>query len=237
MATPSESRQFADLYPMRRRDAKVDFSAWDFMSGRANDAAWTKICEENVSRVFREIPTARQLLGAIHAQGCDVTLERHFACQTCPTTNDRKLAAGGYDEKLNQVFVCANVSGDRVGEILIKGLIEMFDRCARKVDFANVNHLACIEVRKANLASCRIANYYGRSGAHFALGNSHRHCVKLAAKESLTKTKFVDADVADEAVERVFERCYADLEPVGRRLGDFNDCKLAHEERYLFGYN
>jgi inner membrane protease ATP23 len=46
----------------------------------------------------------------------------------------------------------------------------------------------------------------------------------------------VDKAVAAEAVKRVFPKCYADLEPIGRRVMNADDMRCADSEKYLFGY-
>ena len=108
-------------------------------------------------------------------------------------------------------------------------------RC-RKVDFQNIDHLACMEVRKANLANCNYLVYLSRVDADFAVKKQHRVCVENTAVEFLTKTKFVDKKLAREAVQRVFNKCYADLEPIGRRVRNRDDMIRAEKEKYIFGY-
>jgi inner membrane protease ATP23 len=115
--------------------------------------------------------------------------------------------------------------------------MHMFDRCVAKVDFKNADHLACMEVRKANLASCNFMNYLSRVDANLAVKKEHRECVKKVALENLIQAKFVDREVAKDAVDRVFSKCYGDLEPIGRRLVNQKDFVRMRDERYLFGYN
>ena len=65
---------------------------------------------------------------------------------------------GGYDEAANQVFVCAN-NARREGEVhkfLVGHLLHLFDRCVSKVDHKNLDHIACTEIRKANLTDCNL---------------------------------------------------------------------------------
>lgn len=134
--------------------------------------------------------------------------------------------------------MCANNSTTPglVHGVLVKQLIHAFDRCSAKIDFRNVDHLACMEVRKANLTDCEYVTYLWRKDAYFALKRMHAHCVKRTAVEAMMKSKFVEEQVAEEAVERVFKRCYNDLEPYGRRSRNRTDLEMAHAERYLFGY-
>ena len=37
-------------------------------------------------------------------------------------------------------------------------------------------------------------------------------------------------------VDHVFDRCYNDLEPFGRRILNFEDCERAYKDRKKFGF-
>ena len=139
---------------------------------------------------------------------------------------------------LKQVFICANnaTKPGIVHGVLLRNLLHMFDKCTQNVDFQNLEHLACMEVRKANLANCNYALYLTRKDANFAVKKQHRICVENTAVESLVKSKFVDKDTAREAVQKVFSKCYQDLEPIGRRVRHKEDMIKAEKENYMFGY-
>jgi len=51
------------------------------------------------------------------------------------------------------------------------------------------------------------------------------------------KTRFMDPELAKYSVDKVFTRCYADLEPIGRRAKNKADLIRAYEEKFLFGYH
>ena len=115
-------------------------------------------------------------------------------------------------------------------------MMDLFDKCSAKVDSSNVNHLACTEIRKANLADCNYARYLNRKDADFLIKNQHQNCVKSVALENLIRTKFIPEKEAKEAIDKVFTKCYNDLEPFGRRAVNKNDMDQAFHERYLYGY-
>lgn len=47
----------------------------------------------------------------------------------------------------------------------------------------------------------------------------------------------VSAEVASAAIERVFTKCYNDLEPMGRRIRrNSDDMPKAYAESFLYGY-
>ena len=96
-----------------------------------------------------------------------------------------------------QVFVCCN-NATSVGGVhgaLVRNLIQMFDNCVNKYDFNDVRHLACSEVRKANLANCQFLTNLTRPNASFGVFEQHRNCVRSVAVEALVKTKFVKEEV------------------------------------------
>ena len=212
------------------------FSTFETLTGQGKSFSLREICQKNVISCL-DMPLIKLMVSALEASGCKIDPTRHFACDICKPGRDIQNF-GGYDEELNQVFFCADnaTSSGLVHGVLLRNLIHMFDVCTKKVDFQNVDHLACMEVRKANLANCNYALYLARTDAHFAVKKQHQICVENTAVDFLVKTKFVDQKLAEEAVKRVFPKCYTDLEPIGRRSKHIYDMKQAEREKYLFGY-
>ena len=235
-SSPSNDPRFFDLYPARRGD-EVSFTTWQWMWGENKSAANINVCESNVIYNLEKMPMVKTLVGALEGIGCPIELERHISCEICTPGTDVQHP-GGYDEVNNQVFICANTckNSGYVHGALVRGLLQMFDRCATNVNFKNVDHLACMEIRKANLAGCNFMSYMSRVDANLSVKQEHSNCVKKVAVENMIKARFVDKDVAIEAVDRVFNKCYSDLEPVGRRIGKWSGMYLMKDERYLFGY-
>lgn len=63
-------------------------------------------------------------------------------------------------------------------------------------------------------------------------------CVKSKALMSVLAVRNVTRDEAIEAVERVFPKCYADLEPIGRRIRrNSKDMHKAYMEGPMYGYD
>ena len=135
---------------------------------------------------------------------------------------------------LFQAVICANNNRGNFCGTLMRQMISMFDQCAFK-NQNTIEHLACTEVRKANLAACNpAANLFTfhalpRAGAH-------KECVRNVATHSLYVQKFAQPEEAIEAVDKVIDKCYLDLEPIGRRANSSQDMIRAYQERYLFGY-
>lgn len=55
-----------------------------------------------------------------------------------------------------QIVVCQNVARSQgmVQAVLTHEMIHMFDYCRHEMDFKNLEHLACTEIRAANLTHC-----------------------------------------------------------------------------------
>lgn len=93
-----------------------------------------------------------------------IDLRRHISCEICDES-----VTGGYDPEMNQIVVCQNTSKNRgfVQGVLTHEMIHMFDYCTNKLDFKNVEHLACTEIRAANLAHCSFLGAYAQTDADF----------------------------------------------------------------------
>ncbi|XP_023329471.1 mitochondrial inner membrane protease ATP23 homolog [Eurytemora carolleeae] len=237
VSTVSDRMPFSDLYP-ERRGGVINPSVLQRATGAGHPASLRVACERNVIENIEKMPMVRHFLSALKASGCPFDLASQVSCEMCQKGSGLEHA-GGYDEKLNQIFICQNntTTPGQVHAALVRNLFYVFDRCVNKYDFNNPEHLACTEVRKANLANCGWLVFMQRDGASLGVKNQHANCVKITAIESLEKTRFMSRELAEKSVENVFDRCYKDLEPIGRRSKDKKDIIRAFEEKFLFGYH
>jgi len=192
-------------------------------------------CERNVWEVVKKSHLVRILLDALKASGCEVDLRRHISCEVCHAS-----VTGGYDPFLNQVVVCQNTARYKgfIQGVLTHELIHMFDFCRNKMDLKDPRHLACTEIRAANLAHCSFLSAwaYG-SVSPLNIKAQHQECVKQRATDSVVAVRDIPKEEARAIVDEVFDKCYGDLEPIGRRiLGGEEDIEKAYEERVIFGY-
>ena len=115
----------------------------------------------------------------------------------------------------------------------------MYDLCRAKLDWNNAEHVACTEIRAANLFHCSVASgVYAGSVNPFNLKKAHADCVKQKAVASViaTRPQLTKAE-AWAVTEKVFDKCYNDLEPIGRRMrSGSTDGYRAYRERFLYGY-
>ncbi|KAJ6632684.1 Mitochondrial inner membrane protease ATP23 like [Pseudolycoriella hygida] len=225
-----------DLYPERRGGTYTPswFSTIWGLAGREKEDKMK--CERNVLTCVRESPMVKLMMGALKSSGCPIDLRRHISCEVCDVS-----VSGGYDPELNQVVVCQNIARDKgmVQGVLTHEMIHMFDYCNNNLDFKNIEHLACTEIRAANLAHCSFLSACVQGDASILkIKKSHQDCVKTKALYSVLAVRKVTPDEAAEAIERVFPRCYADLEPIGRRIRrNSTDMHRAYLEGPMYGYN
>ncbi|XP_017762754.1 PREDICTED: mitochondrial inner membrane protease ATP23 homolog [Eufriesea mexicana] len=193
-------------------------------------------CEMNVAKCVKESPIVKLMLNALKSSGCEFDIARHISCDLCEET-----VSGGYDAELNQVIICYNMCTNQnyVLSTLTHELIHMFDYCRNKLDYNNLDHLACTEIRAANQCHCSfLGAMYRGTASPFHIKQAHRDCVTDKAIRSVLAVKEVSKDDATAAVMRVFDRCYNDLEPIGRRIRrKSNDMRKAYFEGSYYGYS
>ena len=87
-----------------------------------------------------------------------------------------------YDLKHNQVVLYSDKcsSQDKVTSVLAHELVHMYDHCVARLDWDNILHLACSEVRAYSLAHCTgpIAAALQDGGSWTAVSRQHGECVR-----------------------------------------------------------
>ncbi|CAG0890325.1 unnamed protein product [Darwinula stevensoni] len=224
-----------DLYP-ERKGGKRKVGWWDLLWwGDDKGEIDRQKCERRVAYVIEKSPLIKLMMDALKSSGCEVDIRRHIVCEGC-----EKTVTGGYDPTLNQIVVCQNMcrQDSVVQGVLFHEMIHMFDYCRNKLDFKNLQHLACTEIRAANLAHCSFMSALVEGNVSpFSIANQHAKCVKDKAIMSVLAVRKVSLEEARNAVESVFPQCYADLEPIGRRLRrNSQDMNIAYMERHYYGY-
>lgn len=223
-----------DLYPQRRKPKTSGLS--NLMQGKGRENIDQIKCEHNVYKCVKRSPLVKLMMGALRRSGCALDIRRHIACEECSPT-----VSGGYDPGLNQIVVCQNVATSEglVQGVLTHEMIHMFDYCNNDLDFKNIDHLACTEIRAANLTHCSFVSALMQGDISlFDIKESHQLCVKNKALQSILAVRQVSKLDAIEAVDRVFPKCYSDLEPIGRRLRrGSEDMHKAYAEGIYYGYD
>lgn len=224
-----------DLYPERRGEKYKPSWRNVLFGGEGKEDIEKMKCERNVYSCVKNSPMVKLMMGALKSSGCAIDIRRHIACEYCDMS-----VSGGYDPVTNQIVICQNTvkSEGIVQGILTHEMIHMFDYCNNKLDFKNIDHLACTEIRAANLTHCSFLSATVQGDASmFRIKQAHEHCVKTKALYSVLAVRKVTKEEAIDAVERVFPKCYADLEPIGRRVRrNSADMEKAYFEGTLYGY-
>jgi inner membrane protease ATP23 len=224
------------LYPERRGEGYDPGLAGIGILGHRGPKLEKLKCEQNIMTCVEKSPLVKLMLSALKSAGCEIDYRRHFSCEMCGPE-----VTGGYDPALNQVVICYNratYSGIVQG-VVAHELLHMFDFCRSNLDFNNLEHIACTEIRAANLMHCSfLSSLFQGSSSPFHIRQSHRDCVKAKAMASIVAVRpQMEREKAWKIVDKVFDKCYNDLEPVGRRLRRTSDeMEYAYRERFHYGY-
>ncbi|XP_062990875.1 mitochondrial inner membrane protease ATP23 homolog isoform X2 [Elgaria multicarinata webbii] len=85
------------------------------------------------------------------------------------------------------------------------------------------------QIRAANLSGdCSLLNEMSRF--KFGLKQHHQTCVRDRAVRSILAVRKVNKEMAEKAVDEVFESCFNDHEPFGRVPHNISDAKYAYRE-------
>ncbi|EKX39502.1 hypothetical protein GUITHDRAFT_154436 [Guillardia theta CCMP2712] len=166
-------------------------------------------------KAIKRSPFVKFMMEHMAKRGCPVD-ESFFVVRHC----DEKVG-GGFDESASRqggVVLCENHLRNyaHTEMTMTHELIHAYDHCRAFVDWTNCVHHACSEIRAANLSGdCKWWQEILRGNTAF-LGQG-RACIKRRAALSVSMNPACSAPgVAQEAVEKAFERCYADTSPFDR---------------------
>lgn len=224
-----------DMYPERRgRTFKPKW--YNVLLGIQGRESEDKLrCEMAVFRCLQKSEMVRLMLAALKSSGCEVDIRRNIVCEVCDNS-----VTGGYDPELNQIVVCQNARYNAwVQGVLTHEMIHMFDFCRNNLDFKNIEHLACTEIRAANLTHCSFMSaWFMGVASPFNIRKAHQACVREKAIQSVVVARKAPRTVAEAVVDKVFDKCYNDLEPIGRRIRrNSEDITRAYREAPIYGYH
>ncbi|XP_065886297.1 mitochondrial inner membrane protease ATP23 homolog isoform X2 [Dysidea avara] len=106
-------------------------------------------CMKKLEHAMKRSPYVKFMLQAMSKVGCPVDINKHVVCEPCG-----KNVSGGFDRHNNQIVLCENVMHAQalLNVVLTHELIHAYDQCRAHVDWDNIDHLACSEIRAANLS-------------------------------------------------------------------------------------
>lgn len=189
----------------------------------------------------------KMLLSALETAGCPFEPSRHL--RMLELGEKAKSHSSFYDPAHQQVIINTAESGVRGQPLILTlahELVHLLDQCRAETDFSDLRHLACTEIRAANLLGCAPSTALIGGGSTGAVKpshhqNSHANCVRTQALREMEAVRpGVEREKLIKVIEAVFPQCYGDLEPFGRRLRpaetDSLHPKLAYYQRKNYGY-
>ncbi|CAN6674376.1 mitochondrial inner membrane protease Atp23p [Trichomonascus vanleenenianus] len=166
-------------------------------------------CEENKKWVLQYSPIVRFMSEQIHKVGGNIN-EKTVVCGHCD-----EFKAGGFNPELG-IMLCQNRVMNRLKfeDTLAHEMVHAYDHCKFNVDWSDLRHHACSEIRASALSGeCRAMNQIVRNGI-FKFAKGHQACVKRRATLSVLANPNCKDDVmAAKVVNEVFDSCYNDTRP------------------------
>ena len=174
-----------------------------------------KVCRSLVGKALTSCPKVRFLVSAL--EGLGVPSAELVHCVHCP---DDTAVAGGYMPAQRAVLLCQQWVAKEKGEVnntLVHEMVHAYDDARAFMDWTNLTHHACTEIRAANLSGdCSFLREVDRgnvSPVNFAAAGER--CVRRRAELSVAMS-CGDAAVAAAAVDRAWKVCYKDYAPFDR---------------------
>lgn len=122
--------------------------------------------------------------------------------------------AGGFAPGLGIVLCENNLSSKaHMEDTLAHELIHAYDNVTTKLNWKNKLHVACTEIRAANLSGeCAFTKEFKRG--NWGIAKQHQECVRRRAVMSLVQSKIVKTEnEAEDAVRLVWKSCFEDTAP------------------------
>lgn len=223
------------FYPSRKmgEGRLKEHTVWDSVKKGWFATEYSR-CNLNVLSCSVEDPAVKLMLRALNAHGCPVDMKRHVSCEPC-----KQGVSGGFDSVANQVVLCERAVKLKRMTCSAMGheLVHAFDKCRAKLDFKDPRHVACTEIRAANLFHCSYLSSWVRGDFYVDGKLKHQDCVKGKALHSLLLIRSLSEEEGKKIIDEVFDRCYNDLEPIGRRMRPgTTDPQRALSEGVMYGY-
>ncbi|TVY81563.1 Mitochondrial inner membrane protease atp23, partial [Lachnellula suecica] len=199
--TPNQVAELTDA--VRIRDEAVDVKRVEEMRDWCFNYSPTVIFLQKQLRVLN---------GEINGQ--------NVKCRRCPVRRDEtgKIVgrqSGGFNPDIG-ILICANEIRDRkhLEDTLAHEMVHAWDHLRWKVDYNDLRHAACTEIRASSLSGeCRWAREFFTRG-NWKLTQQHQDCVRKRAVLSVMSRPTCKDDVqAVKVVNEVWDSCFADTRP------------------------
>ncbi|CAK7239278.1 MAG: Mitochondrial inner membrane protease atp23 [Sporothrix thermara] len=191
---------------------------------RQNEARDCKRCEDARDYLLRYSPIVRfmaektEQLGGHRLDGSNIVCARCPARVTEePSTGELRVVrqGGGFHPGFG-ILLCANEMRDRkhLEDNLAHEMVHAYDHLRWKVDWDDLRHAACSEIRASMLSGeCRWTRESMTRG-NWTLTQQFQNCVRMRAIQSLTARPRCKDDVhATKVVNEVWDSCFSDTRP------------------------
>lgn len=166
-------------------------------------------CYEYRDWAIKLSPIVIFMLQQIKKNGKEISA-KDIVCDVCD-----EWKGGGYHPQLG-LLLCQNRIIDKwhLEDTLAHELVHAYDDTKFAVDWLNLKHHACSEIRASSLSGeCRIMNQFKR-GAIADFGRGHQECVRRRSVLSvMSNPGCKDKDQAEKVVDEVWESCFNDTRP------------------------
>ncbi|KAF8515782.1 peptidase M76 family-domain-containing protein [Hysterangium stoloniferum] len=167
-------------------------------------------CQKTKDDLMQTSPAIVFMLRHLRLSGCPLSLD-HVQCISCGT----RRAGGMFSQTTGGVLLCTTGYYNRknMEDSIVHELIHMYDHCKFKVDWSNLRHHACSEIRAASLGGdCRWGREINRF--FFTFSKQHQSCVRRRAIISVAANPSCpNQAMAEQAVNEVWESCFRDTRP------------------------
>lgn len=174
-------------------------------------------CYESRDWILKYSPTVRfmaQQISKLNGNSSGQVLpfdESKIVCDACP-----EWRSGGFHPELG-ILLCQNRIRDKwhLEDTLAHELVHYFDNLKWQVDWLNLKHHACSEIRASSLSGeCRFSEEFHRRGFGFTIAKGHQECVKRRATLSVMgNPQCKDENQAKKTVDEVWDSCFNDTRP------------------------
>ncbi|GAC77528.1 ku70-binding protein [Moesziomyces antarcticus T-34] len=202
-------------------------------------------CEQWTHELFRTSPMVRFMAKHLSLLDCDPLSPRTPTASSSSTATEAKVViapcpptiAGGFSPSGpreptsgSSILLCSNqiMSKAHLEDTLAHEMVHWFDHCRFLVDWSNLRHHACSEIRAASLSGdCNWAREWQRRNYGFKL--QHQKCVKRRAVISILANPACNGDKekAERTVDEVFDSCFRDTRPFDE-VGSTKTCPQIH---------
>lgn len=141
-------------------------------------------------------------------------------CVPCP---EDAAATGIYEASTHSILLCENFieNGLQAEDTMSHELLHAYDHCRVYFDDANCQHVACSEIRAANLSGdCKWSRELLRGklfeGGSLHMAGKHKECVRrraLISMQSHPACRDCPSHQLVQLVDKVFDVCFADTAP------------------------